>query len=683
MRVATDIGGTFTDLVCVDEHTGELRSTKTSTTPARFEAGVIDAIEKARVDPTAVSAFVHGTTIVINTLTERSGARVGLITTRGFRDALEIGRGNRPDMYNFYYRKPAPFVSRRLRHEVGERVSYLGEEIEPLDEDDVRRAVSALREAGVDAIAVCFLHAYADDAHERRCAAIIAEEWPAALVTISSQITREWREYERTSTVVLNAYVQPRAREYLAGLSGELERAGLRNSMYIMQSNGGATSVADAERSPIQLVESGPVAGVYGAAILGRQLGLENIIALDIGGTTAKCSLIDAGEVKVATDYKIEWTRATAGYPIKVPVVDIVEIGAGGGSVGWFDPAGALHVGPRSAGAVPGPACYGLGGQEPTITDANLVAGRIDPDYFLGGEIRLQTEAARRALAPIAEQLGMGIEEAAVGMIRLTNANMVNALKLISVQRGYDPRDFTLVAFGGGGAMHAVALATELQIARVIIPVEPAVFSAWGMLMSDLRRDVIQTRIVRADQVHPDTVAAVWDSLEDDLRDFFATEGVAPETVQISRRVDMRYLGQEHTVNLSFPAGPVTVAVLAEIRDQFDERHQHLYTYRLPTAVEFVNFHATAVVPVTKPQPRALRGASDGAPRPRARRPVHFDAQGVIDTPIYERGNLAAGAMIEGPAIVEEPASTTVIFPGQRMQVDEWGNLLITMGAQS
>lgn len=681
MRVATDIGGTFTDLVCIDERTGELRSTKTSTTPAHFEQGVLDAITRAHVDPEAVSAFVHGTTIVINTLTERSGATVGLITTQGFRDALEIGRGNRPDMYNFYYRKPTPFVPRHLRHEVRERVSYRGEEIEPLDEDDVRQAVAALRAADVEAIAVCFLHAYADDAHERRAATIINTAWPEALVTISSQITREWREYERTSTVVLNAYVQPRARDYLAGLSGELERAGMRHSMYIMQSNGGTTSVADAEHSPIQLIESGPVAGVYGAAMLGRQIGLENIIALDIGGTTAKCSLIDAGEVKVATDYKIEWTRATAGYPIKVPVVDIVEIGAGGGSIGWFDPAGALHVGPRSAGAVPGPACYGLGGQEPTITDANLVAGRIDPDYFLGGEIRLQTAVARRALAPIADRLGVGIEEAAVGMIRLTNANMVNALKLISVQRGYDPRDFSLVAFGGGGAMHATALAAELQIARVIIPIEPAVFSAWGMLMSDLRRDVIQTRIVRADQVRPDTIAAVWDGLERDLRAFFAGEGVEPERVRISRRVDMRYLGQEHTVNLPFPAGPITEATLSEVRAQFDERHQHLYTYRLPAAVEFVNFHATAIVPVARPNPRAFRGAGEGTPAPRSRRAVHFDAHGTIETPIYERAGFAAGAGVEGPAIVEEPASTTVIFPGQRMRVDEWGNLLITMGA--
>ena len=681
MRVATDIGGTFTDLVCVDEHTGELWSTKTSTTPARFEQGVLDALRKAGTDPASIGAFVHGTTIVINTLTERSGAVVGLLTTRGFRDVLEIGRGNRPDMYNFYYRKPAPFVPRHLRFEVSERVTYQGEEITPLAEDEVRAAVAALREAGVAAVAICFLHAYVDDAHERRCAAIVAEEWPEALVTTSSAITREWREYERTSTVVLNAYVQPRARQYLSGLREELRGAGLAGSLYVMQSNGGATSFADAERSPIQLIESGPVAGIYGAALLGRQLGITNIIGLDIGGTTAKCSLIDGGEVKVSTDYKIEWTRAHAGYPVKVPVVDIVEIGAGGGSIGWFDAAGALHVGPRSAGAVPGPACYGLGGEEPTITDANLIAGRIDPEYFLGGEIHLTPEAARTAIAPIAKQLGLGLQEAAVGMIRLVNANMVTALKLISVQRGYDPRDFTLVAFGGGGAMHAAALAEELQIGQVIIPVEPAVFSAWGMLMSDLRRDVIQTHIVRADRVGPEVVDSIWAGLENELKGFLSVEGFSGADMQVGRRVEMRYVGQEHTVNLPFPSGTVDLATLDSVRTQFNQRHEHLYTYRLDAPIEFVTFHATVIAPVGKPQRPRIAGHGPEAPARRGRRPVHFDQWGVVDTPIYERSVLGAGACLDGPAIVEEPASTTVVLPGQKLRVDDWGNLLITIGA--
>jgi len=687
MRVATDIGGTFTDLVGIDEETGRLYTAKASTIPANFERGVLEALHKSVDDPRGVSAFIHGTTIVINTLTERSGATVGLITTQGFRDALEIGRANRPDMYNFYYRKPTPFVPRHLRFEVGERLSYQGDELCPLDEGAVRAAVAALRDAGVTAIAICFLHSYANPAHEDLCAEIVRQEWPDIPVTASSRITKEWREYERASTVVLNGYVQPRARQYLRSLQGHLRDAGVEGSFYIMQSNGGTTSFRDAEQAPIQLVESGPVAGVYGAAMLGQQLGIGNIIALDIGGTTAKCSLIDAGEVKVSTDYKIEWARDFAGYPIKVPVVDIVEIGAGGGSIGWFDAAGALHVGPRSAGADPGPVCYGRGNPEPTVTDANLVAGRIDPDYFLGGEIQLDVKAARRALGELGARLGLGADEAAVGMIRLANANMVNALKLISVQRGYDPRDFALVAFGGGGAMHAAALAAELRMARVIIPAEPAVFSAWGMLMSDVRRDVIQTRVVGAGDVRPDTLAATWRALEEDLIRFFADEQVPADQVRFARRVDMRYLGQEHTVNVPFPAGAVTDQLLDQVRASFHERHEHLYTYRLPAPVEFVTFHVTATVAVAKPTPQRIGAArerdGDGRPREKGTRRVNFDASGVIETPIYERASLEAGAIIDGPAIVEEPASTTVVFPAQQARVDDYGNLVITTGAEA
>jgi len=682
MRVATDIGGTFTDLVWIDEQTGEVHTTKSSTTPANFEQGVLEALATSGARPEEVTTFIHGTTIVINTLTERSGSSVGLITTRGFRDVLEIGRANRPDMYNFYYRKPRPFAPRHLRLEVDERVSYEGDELTPLDEAQVCRAVAELRAAGVDAIAVCFLHSYANPTHELRCAEIARREWPDAPVTVSSGITREWREYERTSTAVLNAYVQPRARQYLRSLRARLRDADVHGSFYVMQSNGGTTSFRDAEQAPIQLVESGPVAGVYGAALLGQQLGLDNIIALDIGGTTAKCSLIDGGEVKVSTDYRIEWARDFAGYPIKVPVIDIVEIGAGGGSIGWFDGAGALHVGPRSAGADPGPACYGRGNREPTITDAALVGGRIDPTNFLGGEIQLDVAAAHDALGRIGAPLGLSAEEAAIGMIRLANANMVTALKLISVQRGYDPRDFTLVAFGGGGAMHAAELAAELRMPRVIIPTEPAVFSAWGMLMSDLRRDVIQTHIVRSDDVQPPTVTSIWRELEDELAAFFHEEGVDASAVRFARRADMRYLGQEHTVNVPFPTGDVTAGALEEVRESFHARHQRLYTYRLDAPVEFVSFHVTAAVAVAASNPAHRPPQKGDGAQPRGRRRVTFDAFGTIDTPVYDRASLGSGVSISGPAIIEEPAATTVVFPAQVAQADDYGHLHITIGAQ-
>jgi N-methylhydantoinase A len=500
VRVATDIGGTFTDLVYLDEQSGRVGTAKVDTTPPDFERGVLDVMQKAELDPKAIEFFVHGTTVIINAITERTGAKTALITTKGFRDVLEITRANRPDIYNFYYTKPKPFVPRYLREEVTERVNYKGEILTPLDEGEVRRVVEQLRKEGVEAIAVCFLHSYSNPEHETRCGKLIRELWPEVSVTLSHEVTKEWREYERTSTTVLNSYVKPIAGRYLDLLEQRLRREGVPGSLYLMQSNGGTATFAAAKRSPIAVVESGPVAGVLGSQALGELLGEKNLISFDMGGTTAKCSLIEDGQVKVTTEYRIERTRTRPGYPIKVPVVDIVEIGAGGGSIAWLDAVGALHVGPKSAGAQPGPACYGRGGEEPTVTDANVLVGRINPEYFLGGEIPLDVERARRAMTKISQPLGVEVEEAALGVIQLANANMVNALKLISLYRGYDPRDFTLVAFGGAGPMHAAALAKELSVKRVLIPPNPAVFSAWGMLGTDLRYDIVQTRIGRLDQ---------------------------------------------------------------------------------------------------------------------------------------------------------------------------------------
>lgn len=398
-RVAIDIGGTFTDFVGLDEETGEITLEKALTTPHDFAEGVIDAIGKSGTDPRRYRQFVHGTTVVINALTERKGAKVALITTKGFRDILEIQRANRPDMYNLFYRKPKPFVPRRYRFEVRERVNYRGEVLQPLVEEDVVEAVRACREAGIEAIAVCYIHSYANPEHELRTREIIRELYPEASVTLSHEITREWREYERTNTTVLNAYVQPIASNYLASLEERLARMGVRGAKYAMQSNGGTTTFERARRVPIHLVESGPVGGVIGASVVARAVREESIIAFDMGGTTAKVSLVDRGQLKINTEYHLERTSTWAGYPLKIPVVDIVEVGAGGGSIAWIDRGGALHVGPRSAGARPGPACYGLGGTEPTVTDANLLAGRLNPDYFLGGRCGSMWGGPRRPSA--------------------------------------------------------------------------------------------------------------------------------------------------------------------------------------------------------------------------------------------------------------------------------------------
>jgi N-methylhydantoinase A len=680
MRIASDIGGTFTDLAYHDERTGELGLAKASTTPDDLACGVLDTLDRARVDAAGTEFFVHGSTVIINALTERKGARTGLITTRGFRDVLEIGRANRPDIYNFYFRKLEPFVPRHLRLEVRERVSYKGEVLEPLDEEDVRQAVRRLKKEGVEAIAICFLHSYANATHEQRALEIAREEAPDLAITASCDVTRQWREYERTNTAVLNAYVQPIAARYLGTLEQSLAHLGMRpETLHVMQSNGGIATFQQGKITPIRLVESGPVAGVIGAIAIGRLVGEENIISLDIGGTTAKSSLVQHGVVRTTTEYQIEWTPTSPGYPIMAPVVDIVEIGAGGGSIAWIDKAGALKVGPQSAGAVPGPACYGKGGTEPTVTDANLLAGRINPDYFLGGEIKVDVEAARRAVRRVAEPFGLSDVEAALGVIRLANSNMDNLLRLVSVRRGFDPREFCLVAFGGGGSMHATALARRLHVKKVIVPVAPAVFSAWGMLMTDLRVDLVQTAIARTDRMTSGAMMEILMRLEREALDYFGHERIGPERVVTQRFADMRYLGQEHTVRVPLPGGELGGDSMREIEERFGSLHEQHYTFRLDTSpVEFVNFHLTAFGTVEKPGLRRLE--PDGGKGHQARkgeREVDFDELGRHRSAVYERALLGAGVQVEGPAVVEEPAASTVLFPGDRLLVDAYGNLVI------
>ena len=498
-RVATDVGGTFTDLVYLhtDRETGrqEILTAKSDTTPPDFEQGVLDVIRKSGVAVRDVAFMAHGTTVVINALTERKGVKTALVTTTGFRDSLEIARGNRPDFFNLFYKKPEPFVPRYLRREVPGRITPTGTEREPLDLSGLPAILDDFRAQGVQAVAICLLHAYANPAHETAVLARVRELWPDVSVVASHEITREWREYERSNTAVLSAYVQPIAERYLSRLRDGVARNGFEGQIYVMQSNCGVDSLEHVKQIPITMVESGPASGFWGAAALGRLIGEPNVLALDIGGTTAKCSLIEGGNVRIMTDYWIERDRQSAGYPIMVPVVDLVEIGNGGGSIAWVDDFGKLHVGPRSAGALPGPAAYGRGGLDATTTDANLALGCINPDYFRGGESRADMAAVDRALARIADTLGVTRQEAARGIVRIANNNMINALKLVSVNRGYDPRDFTLVAFGGGGGMHAVALASELGIRKVVIPRAADVFSAWGMLVSDLRRDYFLTRL--------------------------------------------------------------------------------------------------------------------------------------------------------------------------------------------
>ena len=684
MRVATDVGGTFTDLVYytgdAKSGTATLRTSKVDTTPPDFERGVMNALAKARISPADFDFFSHGTTIVINALLSRKGVKTALLTTRGFRDVLEIARGNRPDLFNFYFRKPTPFVPRALRLEISERVDYQGRIIQEPVLEELPEIVARLSREGVASIAVCFLHAYINPANEQAVVARLQQLWPQVSVIPSHEVTREWREYERTSTTALTAYVHPVAKRYLEKLSGELDRGGFRGAPYIMQSNGGIETVAAVTRNPITMVESGPASGVLGAIALGRVTGDLNLIALDIGGTTAKCSLIDRGHAKVTTDYKIEWTRTSPGYPIKTPVIDIVEIGNGGGSIAWLDEGGRLHVGPQSAGADPGPAAYGRGGHKPTTTDAQIVSGRIDPENLLGGEIRADMANVRRAFATLAQHLGGAVEDVARGVIRIADANMVNALKLVSINRGYDPREYSLLAYGGGGAMHAVALAAELQVPQVIIPVNSAVFSAWGMLLTDLRRDYLRTRVTDLTDAATGLVAGIYDEMARHALAQFQADGIDMTRVRLERHADMRYMGQEHTVKVRFPDGELDAAALAEARSRFDEAHERSYTYKLPHEVQVVNFHIVGYALVDKPElPRIAAARAPASSAIRSRRPVDFDRHGRLETPIYDRLALGAGAELVGPAILQEPAATTVVPPEKKVRVDEYGNVRITV----
>lgn len=686
IRVATDVGGTFTDLVCfeTDLSTGKatIKTAKSDTTPPNFEQGVLNVIAKSGVSPSEIDFLAHGTTVVINALTERKGVKVGLITTEGFRDTLEIARGNRPDFFNLDYRKPKPFVERYLRREVPGRMTYKGEEVTQLDLSGLPAILDDFRNDGVEAIAISFLHSYANPAHERTTLEEVKRLWPEGSVVASHQITREWREYERTNTAVLSAYVQPAAERYLKRLNEGLKNEGFRGNPYIMQSNCGIDSLEAVSQIPITMVESGPASGFWGAAELGKLIGEPDVLALDIGGTTAKCSLIEDGQVKIMTDYWIERDRTSAGYPIMVPVVDLVEIGNGGGSVAWVDEFNKLHVGPQSAGAKPGPAAYGRGGTNATTTDANLWLGRINKDYFCGGEVVADMEAAQKAIEAVGEKLGVNADEAARGIIRIANNNMVNALKLVSLNRGHDPRDFTLVAFGGGGAMHAVALAAELGVKKVVVPAGASVFSAWGMMMSDLRRDYFVTRLADLKEGAAAGIEALFAETEALARSQFAAENIEAGKVKMLRYGKFRYQNQEHTTEVLIDDGAVTDARLAGIEAAFHETYQREYTYRLDAPVEMVGIHLVASAEVGKLEmARSEPTGNDASLAKKGERDVDYALEGIHKASIYDGTRLEPGMSFAGPAIIEDPGTTVVIHPGNRVEIDGYSNIHIHLSA--
>ncbi len=682
MRASSDVGGTFTDLVFyeVDPATGQcgaVRTAKADTTPPNFDEGVLNALDKSGVPISRLDFFAHGSTVVINALTERKGVRTALITTRGFRDVIEIARGNRPDLFNFNFRKPKPFVERYLRAELDERVTFRGEIKRAVDLGPLPDLLDHFRRNGVEAIAVAFLHAYVEPSNEQAVIAEIRRLWPEVSVLASHEVSREWREYERTNTTVLSTYVHPITQRYIERLEDQLRDGGYNRPLYMMQSNGGIATAKAAKANPIAMVESGPASGIFAAAYMGRHIGEPNLIVLDIGGTTAKCTLVEDGEVKVTTEYHIERDARNPGYPIQTAVSEIVEIGNGGGSIAWIDEGDKLHVGPKSAGARPGPAAYGHGGTSATTTDANLVLGRIDPASFVGGEREPDWAAVDAAFAPLQERLGLSKEEVARGIVRIANANMTAALRLVSTNKGYDPRDFALMAFGGGGAMHAVALAEELRVPHVIVPVNSSVFSAWGMLLTDLRRDYLQTRLTRLDPVSAPQIAEGFAAIEQQ-----AGADYGQGDVGFEHFLDMRYIGQEHTVKIAAVRSPDGTIDVEATREAFHAAHEKRFTYRLPNPIEIVNFHLVATVAVPKPDLAeksvtglALEEAVIG------RRTVDFDQHGIHEAVIYDGLRLEPGMSFAGPAIVQEPSVTCVVPPPHRVSVDRFGNYHIHLAA--
>jgi N-methylhydantoinase A len=676
-RVAVDVGGTFTDLCALNEETGELVLNKTLTTSHDYSLGVINVLRSSGIRGESITRFVGtGSTLVINAIIERKGVKTALITTKGFRDVLEIQRSNRPDMYNYSYRKPTPFVPRHLRFEVLERVAADGSIVKKLSRRNVLTALRKAKQHGAESLAICLFNSYANPLHEKEVYEISRQFFQH--VSVSHEITREWREYERMNTTVLDAYVKPILENYLSKLELKLREMGVAIPIHVIQSNGGVAVLEKAKKTPILQIESGPVAGVIGARELGKVLGENNIISLDVGGTTAKASLIENGQIRLNPDYRVDRSPIRAGYPVRIPVVDIVEIGAGGGTIAWVDEVGSLKVGPISAGSDPGPACYGRGGNKPTVTDAYVVSGVLNPEYFLGGEIKLDKAAAERAVNSIAESFSVTLEEASAGIIKVAAGNMVNLLRLVSVARGYDPRDFTLIAFGGAGPMFASILARELQISKIIIPPMPGVFSAWGMLMTDLRHDYKITKVMRLDSSNLETMNEVFMEMEKQGRSVLLGQGVREEDMYFVRTLDLRYYGQEHTVNVETPSGTLTAEKLDEIRVRFHEAHERQYTFRLDSPVEIVNFHLAAFARVRKPEILSTEkngGSVDDAYK--GVRHCHVPSYGFVEMPVYERVRLPQNQMIKGPAVVEEKTSTTLIMPGDIFYVDRYSNLII------
>src|SRR5499427_8932750 len=675
--VGIDIGGTFTDLV---GYQGDVVITaKTLTVPADPTVGAATALSLAGCDVTGIRELLHGSTIAINTVLEHRGAVTALITTEGFRDVYELGRGNRPDAFNLDFHRPRPLVPRDLAFEVRERISAAGEVLLAIDPAAVETLGHRLNALGVEAVAICFLHSYANPVHEMVAGEVLRRVCPNAFVTTSHELLREFREYERTSTTVLNAFVGPRVSNYLARFEDFARAESFSGQIAIMRSNGGTMSIGEARRQPVAMMESGPVAGMIGAAYVAPLLGIKQAIGFDMGGTTAKTAFIAEGILPIEDGYVIG--DAFTGQPMQLPVVDIVEVGAGGGSIAWIDANGGLHVGPVSAGADPGPVCYGRGGTQPTVTDADLVLGRLNGDRFLGGGMKLDCTRAGGALAKLGTRLGFGAVTTALGIATIADGATALAVRAVSVNRGIDPRDAALIAFGGAGPLHAVAIAREISIPQVVIPKLPGNFSALGMLMAQWRQDFVRTLIGELDRLQATRVAQAFTDLRDAGKAALMRDGLSGGTLNFA--ADLRYRGQEHTIAVPVTGPDDLVGATAATRQRFDTQHDRRYGHAAPDqSVEIVNLRLTVTVPrVDDAIGKWLSApwvAENAAPVER-RAVISNDPAHPVEASIVWRPGTAAGTKIKGPAVIEEANSTTFVPPGDHAVIDTWGNIVITL----
>ena len=672
-RLAVDVGGTFIDFVTLDPVSGEVAIEKVRSS-GELDRQFFEGTELLSLNSAELGMIVHGSTMVINTIVQENGARVGLITTTGFRDVLELGRGSREDIYDLFFKSPPPLVPRDLRYEVPERLDSEGNVVVALDEPAARKAVGALREKGVDSIAICFLHAYINPVHEQQMARIVRDEFPEAMVSVSSDIVREWREFERTNTTVLNAYTQPRMDRYLAALDRELTDRQYKGAFSVMQSSGGITSTAIARQAPIRTIQSGPAGGVIGALRLCQEIGVRDAVVADVGGTTFDVSLISDGRYLESSSTKFNRR------PVLQPTIDIISIGAGGGSIAWIDREDGLQVGPQSAQADPGPACFGLGGNEPTVTDAQLVLGYLDPETFLGKRIRLDQSAAASAIdRKVGEPLGLSTVEAAAGIVQIAVTNMSYAVRQITVEKGHDPRLFSLICIGGGGGLFAGSLLNELEMKQAVVPQNAAVFSAWGLLNADYREDVVRSFVMPLAEVSAAELRDRFEALEDEAKSWLASNTAGGHDLSVERFADMRYLGQEHTIRVPIRESDINGAGLGDLREQFDCHYERAYAHALPDHdLEFVVLRLVATGMIDRP-PVSRIGPAGSPAEPMEPRSIYFaDEKKAMDCDVFPRNELSPGKKISGPAIIEEWSTTILELPGQAAVVDVFGNLLMT-----